>query len=151
MRAKLGLEGEQPEDDALVDELVSLLEVQRVDLTKGFRSLSASVRGDPGPARALFSDSAPFAAWSGRWRDRVESAERDPGAVASAMDRVNPIYISRNHKVEEALAAAVDGDLRPFERLLDVLARPFEGRPGLEPYTEPAPANDGGYRTFCGT
>ena len=151
MRAKLGLEGEQPEDDALVDELVSLLEAQRVDLTQGFRSLSASVRGDAGPARTLFDDSAPFAAWSDRWRDRVDPAEQDPGAVAAAMDRVNPVYIPRNHKVEEALAAAVDGDLQPFERLLDVLARPFEERPGLEPYAGPAPAGDGGYRTFCGT
>jgi uncharacterized protein YdiU (UPF0061 family) len=66
------------------------------------------------------------------------------------MDRANPVYIPRNHEVEAALAAAVDGDLQPFERLLGVLARPFEPRPGLEPYAEPAPPGDG-YRTFCGT
>ena len=67
------------------------------------------------------------------------------------MDRVNPVYIPRNHRVEEALAAATAGDLEPFHRLLDVLARPFDERPGLEPYAAPAPPSFGGYRTFCGT
>jgi uncharacterized protein YdiU (UPF0061 family) len=67
------------------------------------------------------------------------------------MDRVNPLYIPRNHLVEEALAEAVGGDLRPFQRFLDVLARPYDERPGLEPYAEPAPAAFGPYRTFCGT
>ena len=59
------------------------------------------------------------------------------------MDRVNPVYIPRNHHVEEALAAATDGDLGPFERLLDVLAHPFDERPGLEPYAAPAPPSFG--------
>jgi uncharacterized protein YdiU (UPF0061 family) len=68
------------------------------------------------------------------------------------MDRVNPIYIPRNHLVEEALEAATDGDLAPFERLVDVLARPFDERPGLEAYAEPAPAAFAAeYCTFCGT
>jgi uncharacterized protein YdiU (UPF0061 family) len=68
------------------------------------------------------------------------------------MDRVNPVYIPRNHLVEEALAAATGGDLAPFERLVDVLARPFDERPGLEAYAAPAAAEfDACYRTFCGT
>jgi uncharacterized protein YdiU (UPF0061 family) len=68
------------------------------------------------------------------------------------MDRVNPVYIARNHLVEEALAAATAGDLEPFERLLDVLALPFDERPGIERYGAPAPAGFGAsYRTFCGT
>jgi uncharacterized protein YdiU (UPF0061 family) len=67
------------------------------------------------------------------------------------MDRVNPVYVPRNHRVEEALAAATGGDLGPFERLLDVLAKPFDERPGLEDYASPAPSSFGAYRTFCGT
>ena len=91
-----------------------------------------------------------FDAWSERWRARL----RRPGcrtAVAEAMDRVNPVYIPRNHQVEEALEAATAGDLEPFERLLDVLAEPFDERPGLEAYAAPAPPSFGAYRTFCGT
>ena len=53
------------------------------------------------------------------------------------MDRVNPVYIPRNHRVEEALTAATAGDLGPFRTLLDVVARPFTPRPGLADYTGP--------------
>ena len=68
------------------------------------------------------------------------------------MDRVNPVYIPRNHLVEEALAAATGGDLAPLDRLLEAVTAPFDERPGLERYAEPAPQDFGAtYRTFCGT
>jgi uncharacterized protein YdiU (UPF0061 family) len=149
MRAKLGLADERPGDDALIDDLLALLHAQAVDFTSCFRALSRVALGDPAPARALFAEPAAFDAWADRWRGRIEAAE--PRAVAEAMDRVNPVYIPRNHHVEEALAAATGGDLEPFRRLLDVLARPFEERPGLAAYAAPAPSSFVGYRTFCGT
>jgi uncharacterized protein YdiU (UPF0061 family) len=61
------------------------------------------------------------------------------------------VYIPRNHLVEEALAAATDGDLGPLDALLDVLTDPYRERPGLERYAAPAPADFGAYQTFCGT
>ena len=67
------------------------------------------------------------------------------------MDRVNPVYIPRNHLVEEALAAATEGDLDPLEQLLDAVANPYHERPGLERYAAAAPKDFGAYRTFCGT
>jgi uncharacterized protein YdiU (UPF0061 family) len=67
------------------------------------------------------------------------------------MDRVNPVYIPRNHLVEEALAAATGGDLQPTSALLAVLADPFTEQAGAERYAEPAPTDFGPYQTFCGT
>ena len=67
------------------------------------------------------------------------------------MDRTNPVYIPRNHLVEEALAAAVEGDPEPFSKLLAAVASPFEERPGFERYAAAAPEDFGPYRTFCGT
>jgi uncharacterized protein YdiU (UPF0061 family) len=67
------------------------------------------------------------------------------------MDRVNAIYIPRNHLVEEALAAGTDGDLAPLENLLAAVAAPCDERPGFERYAEAAPRDFGDYRTFCGT
>ncbi len=151
MRAKLGLTDDQPEDGELIDDLLALLHAQRVDFTSCFRALSSSVLGDAARTRSLFTEPWAFDAWSDRWRTELSSHRRDPQAVAAAMDRVNPVYIPRNHKVEEALAAASAGDLQPFRRLLDVLAQPFVERPGLEPYAAPAPPGFGPYRTFCGT
>jgi uncharacterized protein YdiU (UPF0061 family) len=73
------------------------------------------------------------------------------GPDGDAMDRVNPVYIPRNHLVEEALTGATDGDLAPLRRLLDAVTSPYDRRPGLERYAEPAPQDFGAYRTFCGT
>ncbi len=151
MRAKLGMTDDQGEDGALIDDLLALLRAQRVDYTSCFRALSSAVLGDAAPARSLFADPSPFDAWVERWLARVSPQGADPQAVAEAMDRVNPVYIARNHQVEEALAAASAGDMKPFHRLLDVLVQPFDERPGLEPYAVPAPPDFGAYRTFCGT
>jgi uncharacterized protein YdiU (UPF0061 family) len=145
MRAKLGL----PDglDDAvatsLIEDLLPLMQGSRVDVTTFFRHLGTAARGDAEPARLVVLDLAAFDAWLERW----QALEPD----ADVMDRTNPVYIPRNHLVEEALAAATAGDLTPLERLLEVVTRPFDERPGLERYTAPAPESSGPYRTFCGT
>ena len=152
MHAKLGLTAADELTAALIDDLLALLQAQGVDYTSSFRALSASLRGDGSRARSLFGDEAAFGAWAERWREQLAYESADARAVAAAMDRVNPVYIPRNHRVEDALAAATAGDLEPFERLLDVVTHPFDERPGAEPYAAPAPASWGcSYRTFCGT
>jgi serine/tyrosine/threonine adenylyltransferase len=151
MRAKLGLADTREGDDALIGDLLELLAAQDVDYTSWFRSLSPAVRGDREPARSLVTDVSAFDAWFERWEARVRSQADAPEVISQAMDRVNPVYIPRNHLVEEALGAAVEDDLEPFERLVEVLARPFEERAGLDRYAAPAPESFGRYRTFCGT
>ena len=65
------------------------------------------------------------------------------------MRRVNPAFIPRNHRVEEALSAAVeDGDYAPFETLLNILSRPFDDQPEFAAFAEPAPEGRGRYQTF---
>jgi uncharacterized protein YdiU (UPF0061 family) len=145
MKSKLGL-GADADSGAvslLVDDLLSLLERERVDYTSFFRALGSAARGTPEPARAMFAEPKDFNAWTGKWLALAPDAD--------LMDRVNPAYIPRNHLVEEALEAATAGDLDPFRRLVDVLTHPYSERPGLERYAGPAPADFGSYRTFCGT
>ena len=145
MKAKLGLPEEIDDDVAspLVDDLLQLVQEARADYTSFFRSLSKAARGEAEPARRQILDLAAFDSWLERWREVAPDAD--------AMDRVNPIYIPRNHLVEEALAAATDGDIVPTEQLLAAVSDPFSERPGLEKYAEPAPESFGPYRTFCGT
>jgi protein adenylyltransferase len=151
MRAKLGLANGLGEDEALAEDLLALMRAQGVDFTSCFRALSSALRGDDAGVRALFSQTAAFDAWHARWRAQISAQGGDPDATAAAMERVNPVYIPRNHLVEEALDAATAGDLVPFQRLVGVLADPFRERPGLERYAGPAPADFGEYVTFCGT
>jgi uncharacterized protein YdiU (UPF0061 family) len=145
MNAKLGFRPGLGDDVTwpLVEELLALLQAGHVDYTSIFRSLGKAARGNSEPARELVPDVTAFDAWADRWRAL--------GPDADAMDRVNPAYIPRNHLVDEALAAATGGDMNPLNRLLNAVTRPFDERPGLEPYAVGAPEGFGAYRTFCGT
>ncbi|NHB76723.1 protein adenylyltransferase SelO [Rhodobacter calidifons] len=135
MRRKLGLPGEDAGDGELADDLMAAME--GADWTLTFRRL-----GDEAALRPLFHDFTRMQAWLPRWRARAGegAAERLAGA--------NPAVIPRNHKVEEALAAATEGDMAPFHALLAAVRQPFAG---AEPYMLPAPAGLGPYVTFCGT
>ena len=145
MREKLGFSASLDDEvvSPLVEELLTLLLESHVDHTSFLRNLSAAARGDAEPVRGLFLDLAAIDRWLERWGSL--------GPDAGAMDRVNPIYIARNHLVEEALAAGADGDLGPLSRLLEAISAPYDERSGLERYAEPAPDDFGKYRTFCGT
>ncbi|WP_029111324.1 protein adenylyltransferase SelO [Mycobacterium sp. URHD0025] len=138
MRAKLGLpadiDGEAAR--ALIDDLLALLQQNRIDYTSFFRDLGRAARGENTIA-------GEFDEWLARWRAHEPDAD--------TMDRVNPVYIPRNHLVEEALNAATEGDLEPVQHLMHAVAAPYDERPGLERYAQPAPADFGAYRTFCGT
>ena len=141
MRAKIGLGDGRPGDDELVTDLLDLMAEGRVDYTSFFRALSSGGLEDP-----------TFAGWVPRWSARLAETGDDRGSVAAAMNRVNPVYIPRNHLVEEALVAATAGNLDPFERLVDVVSQPFDDRPGLERYALPAGTDfTADYQTFCGT
>ncbi len=143
MRRKLGLAPDLDREVVapLCRDLFTLLQQDRVDHTGFFRRLAGAARGAAGPAREMFADPAQFDAWTRSWL----ALDPDP----DAMDRANPIYVPRNHLVEEALAS-VD-DLRPLHDLLEAVTRPFDERPGLDRYAEPAPAGSGPYVTYCGT
>jgi uncharacterized protein YdiU (UPF0061 family) len=145
LRAKLGLPEGLADDvvEKLSTDLFALLEAGHVDLTSFFRRLGDAARGDREPARALVLDLAGIDAWLDTWLALAPDPVR--------MDRANPAYVPRNHLVEEALAAATDGDLEPLHRLLDAVSAPYDEREGLERYLEPAPDSFGDYTTYCGT
>lgn len=152
MRSKIGLSTEDPNDQQLVNDLLSVMAEGQADFTLVFRRLSQTLRGECDAVRNLFEEPEAFDTWAQRWRNRLEQEGVAKEVRAEAMDKVNPIYIPRNHKVEEALAAATEQqDMKPFTKLLAVLNHPFEEVEGNEAYAEPAPASNIPYRTFCGT
>lgn len=142
MRTKLGLAASVTDEAVapLATELLNLLHENRVDVTSFFRALSTHARGGDRPA---VLEVEAIGEWAARWLELLPDPE--------AMDRVNPVYIPRNHLVEEALEAATAGDLAPFDALVEVIRRPFDERPGLERYASGAPDGSGPYVTFCGT
>jgi uncharacterized protein YdiU (UPF0061 family) len=154
LRRKLGLFTERAGDEALAQDLLDRMAANRADFTLTFRRLCAAVAGPGGDegVRALFADPAAYDSWAVGWRGRLREEPISEQERAAAMRMASPAFIPRNHRVEAALGAAVERqDFQPFEELLDVVSRPYEDRPELEPYTTPARPEQCVLQTFCGT
>ncbi len=150
LAAKIGLA--QPfVDRALVDDLLTLLAEHGADWTGSFRALADELRGNSAPLDQLVPREH-IAPWLQRWQGALTENGQGAAETASAMDRVNPLYIPRNHRLDAALRAATDGDLAPFEKLLEVVTHPFDRRDEWADYTEAAPRSfSETFQTFCGT
>ncbi|MGC9493706.1 protein adenylyltransferase SelO [Vibrio genomosp. F10] len=152
MRTKLGLTNQEDGDLTLVQDTLTMLHEQHIDFTLFFRSLSSALLSNDSSTLTLFSDVERWGEWKTKWLARIEREAIAEGERVSLMNAHNPVYIPRNHKVEEALSAAEQqNDFQPFERLLSVLMNPFEVQPDCEEFELPAPSGFGPYRTFCGT
>jgi uncharacterized protein YdiU (UPF0061 family) len=154
LRRKLGLFTERDGDLALVQDLLQCMASNGADFTLTFRRLCDADESAEADAhvRELFTDPVAFDAWVARWRRRLQDEPATPQERAAAMRKVNPEFIPRNHRVEAVIKAAVERqDFQPFEELLDVVSRPYDHRPELEPYTRPARPEERVLQTFCGT
>lgn len=139
MGAKLGLSGWQEGDEALVDDLLRLMHGSRADFTLTFRSLAQAVRGELGAFTQHFMEPEAALSWWHRLVARQAADGQGAEARAAAMDRVNPLYVLRNHLAEQAIRAAAAGDASEIEQLLQVLRKPYDIQPQAETYAAPAP------------
>ncbi len=146
MRAKLGLSGGEPEDEALIRDLLQWMEKNRADFTNTFRALTLGLTED-----SSLVQSPEFVRWQERWQARLGRQQSTEDEVRQLMRSSNPSVIPRNHRVEAALEAAQHGDYSVMERLLAVLATPYAYTPEQEDYTAPPEPSACAYQTFCGT
>jgi protein adenylyltransferase len=139
--AKIGLVEAGPEDDALIDALLSLMQAQNADFTNTFHALAG------GDARQEFDDPTAFDVWETSWRERLQR-EANPEA---RMQAANPAVIPRNHQIEAAISQAEGGDFTLFHRLNAALATPYElDTPNADLALPPTPEQVV-RNTFCGT
>lgn len=148
---KLGFGAADAEAAALAQTFLDLMQAGRVDFTLAFRGLGEFAEGRE-DVRGLFADAAAFDAWAQIWRARLARDGEAAGVIAARMRTKNPNFVPRNHRVEQAIAAAVQGgDFAPFERLLAVLARPFGEAREFAAYGVPPEPGERVLATFCGT
>jgi uncharacterized protein YdiU (UPF0061 family) len=154
MLEKLGLTAYREEDDRLIDELLSAMAAARADFTLTFRRL-AELADPSAPAEidSIFELPDAFQPWLARWRERLALEDAmAPAERRRRMTAVNPVFLPRNHLVEEVIAAAVArDDLQPFHDLVDLLVRPAEWRSEKARYARPPRPEQVVERTFCGT
>ncbi|SET16472.1 Uncharacterized conserved protein YdiU, UPF0061 family [Oceanobacillus limi] len=147
MRSKLGLFHKEENDEALVKDLLMLMKKYQADYTNTFRGLTF----DKDEAPELYASSE-FQAWRKQWHDRLEKQSKSKTEVQELMRKNNPAVIPRNHRVEEALDAAVNNeDLDRMEKLLEVLKDPYSYTSDQEIYAQLPEPSDRVYQTFCGT
>ncbi len=147
MRAKLGLANEEPEDESLISDLLKIMQKHRADYTNTFLALTFDKTED-----TPMAGSAEFDQWLERWRARKGRQQGKEASSHPLMRSSNPAVIPRNHRVEEALEAAVEQeDYSVMKRLLAVLADPFAHSPEQEEYAALPEESPVPYRTFCGT
>ncbi len=153
MRAKLGLESEEDGDQDLIEDLLALMARDRVDFTLAFRRLAEAAENPVNNeyVAELFASGAAWYEWEERWRHRLERDAASAADSAARMRSVNPAVIPRNHRVEDAIAAAVKGDFELFEQLHERLSRPFEDDPSDAEFLAPPAQGEEVQQTFCGT
>ena len=146
MHNKLGLLGKDSKDENLIIDLLTWMHQNKADYTNTFCFLmNEKVQEDK-----IYKEES-FLGWKQQWKERLKLNNNSPEKSLKLMRSANPLVIPRNHKVEEALEAANNDDLKPIKNLLKVLEKPYENQKGISEYQSHAPASDKKYQTFCGT
>ena len=146
MRDKLGLFGEDRDDKHLIFELLTWMENNKADFTNTFCNLMEiqSIK-DP------IYQNQEYLNWTAKWKKRLEKNNTEKEKYLELMRSVNPIFIPRNHKVEEALKDASQNKLETLNQLLEVIKCPYKDNGMLKDYQQPMSNENGDYKTFCGT
>jgi uncharacterized protein YdiU (UPF0061 family) len=146
MRDKLGLFGEDGNDKHLIFELLTWMENNKADFTNTFCNLMGiqSIK-DP------IYQNQEYLNWTAKWKKRLEKNNTGKEKYLELMRSVNPIFIPRNHKVEEALKDASENKLETLNQLLEVIKYPYKDNGMLKDYQQPMSNENGNYKTFCGT
>lgn len=147
MRAKLGIFNREEQDESLINDILHMMKEYREDYTNTFRALTLERHEE-----SSFFTKEKFTKWYDQWQSRLKRQKESKEFSVRLMKNSNPAVIPRNHRVEEALDAAVQqGDYRVMEKLLNVLSTPYEYSPEQKDYCTPPPPSNQPYRTFCGT
>ena len=144
MRDKLGLFGEDINDQILISELLTWMNNNEADYTNTFCFLM----NEQFSISEKYNDKE-FLKWKKKWENRLKLNNNNKEKYLKLMHSVNPIVIPRNHKVEEALKAANNNDIKPMNDLIEILKKPYENHENISKYQ--FPNKDNKYQTFCGT
>ena len=146
MRKKLGLYGEETNDETLITDLLSWMMQNKADYTNTFYSL---IKEDA--LKDILFQKNSFLNWYNRWQERLTQNKRSIEFSLSLMRQANPLIIPRNYKVEEVLeAATINGDLNSMHNLLRVLKKPYDNQLGITSYQLPPAPSEHVYQTICG-
>ena len=145
MRDKLGLFGDEKNDQSLILDLLTWMHEVKADYTNTFCHLM----GEKIELKKYYEDKR-FLNWTERWKNRLKLNNYSPEKYLQLMRSVNPLVIPRNHKVEEVLDSANQNNFQPLTKLIEILSKPYLQNQKITEYQLPSNQKEK-YQTFCGT
>ena len=150
MAKKLGiLKDVQPRDRDLVSQWLRYLETEQLDYTLSFRDLANLVENDADSN--FFERTSAFHDFYQQWQKRVQNQDLESETIKAEMNRVNPVFIARNHKIEQVIEAGLKGDFSLFHEMNEVLKKPYEEQEEFSSYKLAPRPEEVVQATFCGT
>lgn len=147
MRAKLGIFTNEKDDLELFKSLLNIMKKYKADYTNTFRDLTLSNLAD-----SDMYNSEDFNQWYTNWQNRLNRQQKSKEESVKLMKENNPTVIPRNHRVEEALSAAINhNDYGVMQKLLNVLKDPYDYTNINMEYSILPESTKCPYKTFCGT
>ena len=104
---------------------------------------------DSKPFLNLFKNNKDITSWLEKWEKLIQDQSKQ--SILNKMKSINPIYIPRNHLIEEVIESANEGDFSLFHQLNKVLETPFSFQEDSENYSLAPKENQIVKQTFCGT
>ena len=154
MYKKIGLTQNEPEDINLLEQLLELMKENKTDYTLTFRYLSDAIENDTGNSNfeKQFLSQNKISEWLVSWRKRLKIQSASFKKIKMSMQKENPAFIPRNHRIEKAIYEAVDNnDYSYMDHLILLLNKPYQDQPNNSEYMHPPEKPDHNYQTFCGT
>ena len=152
MSEKIGITKTQDGDLDLINHLLDIMKNEKADFTLVFRYLADFIVGKENLLINLFDNSKKINEWTDIWKNRIEKEGKFDKSLCIKMKKINPLYIPRNHLVENALDEALSKEnYKSFHNLLGFITNPYDEISNSDKYTLPAPITDKPYKTFCGT
>ncbi|MBN2765913.1 MAG: YdiU family protein [Paludibacteraceae bacterium] len=148
LAAKIGFEYTDESDILLVNNLLGWMYEHNADYTNTFvRLMYPAIIQDK-----IYLDKA-FLKWENDWKLRLQQKGITEEAALKLMQETNPVYIPRNHKVEEVLAQVTEtGKMSDFQKLNNLLSTPYATSDFDAAFMQaPAVADELVYKTYCGT
>ena len=152
MAKKIGITVIKNNDLKLLNNLLDIMNDNDTDFTLTFRYLSELIIGDENLFYNMFKSKEKINKWVIKWKGRIKEDSKLDESFSLKLNKNNPLYIPRNHIVEDVLSKALfEKNFQPFHEFYDILVNPYNEKPNSEKYTLPAPITNQPYKTFCGT
>tara|TARA_Y100000768_G_scaffold113611_1_gene83776 strand:+ start:22595 stop:24040 length:1446 start_codon:yes stop_codon:yes gene_type:complete len=148
---KIGLDGESKVNQDILKKLLKIMMKNESDYTITFRSFSKLLNNKPKTFLNEFKKDDDIHAWLESWKNAIHDENKDIHQLALELDKLNPIYIPRNHQVQQIIEQAYEGDFSKFSEMLNIIKRPFDANEKYSEYEKGPLEEQKVKKTFCGT